>query len=250
MKVLGVIPSRYASSRFPGKPLADLCGKSMVRRVYEQCARAEVLNQVVVATDDDRIDKHVKGFGGHCIMTSSNHPNGTSRCLEVVEWLEKTGETFDVVINIQGDEPFIESDQIGQLAEMFLSTETQIASLIHRIDKPEELWSPHVVKVVRKLNGDALYFSRQAIPFLRDEKTDEWLKQAVFFKHLGIYAFRVEVLKQIARLKASALEQAEKLEQLRWLENGYSIKLGITDYEGIGVDTPDDLAKLINKVCE
>lgn len=250
MKVLGVIPSRYASSRFPGKPLADLCGKSMVRRVYEQCARAEVLNQVVVATDDDRIDKHVKDFGGHCIMTSPNHPNGTSRCLEVVEWLEKTGETFDVVINIQGDEPFIEPDQIGQLAGMFQSKETQIASLIHRIDKPEELWSPHVVKVVRKLNGDALYFSRQAIPFLRDEKTDDWLKQAVFFKHLGIYAFRVEVLKQITRLKASALEQAEKLEQLRWLENGYSIKLGITDYEGVGVDTPDDLAKLINKVCE
>ncbi len=250
MKILGVIPSRYASSRFPGKPLADLCGKSMVRRVYEQCVGAEVLNKVVVATDDDRIDKHVKNFGGNCIMTSPNHLNGTSRCLEVVERLEKTGETFDVVINIQGDEPFIEPDQIEQLAEMFQSTETQIASLIHRIDKPEELWSPHVVKVVRKLNGDALYFSRQAIPFLRDEKTDDWLKQALFFKHLGIYAFRVEVLKQITRLKASALEQAEKLEQLRWLENGYSIKLGITDYEGVGVDTPDDLAKLINKACE
>jgi len=250
MKILGVIPSRYASTRFPGKPLAVICGKSMIQRVYEQSASSSLLDKLVVATDDKRIEQHVNSFGGNCMLTSQQHPNGTSRCLEVVKALEKHNEYFDVVVNIQGDEPFIQPAQIEQLIALFSDENTEISSLINLLTDPEDLWSPHVVKVVRDLNGLALYFSRQPIPYLRDVPKEDWLNKSSFFKHLGLYAYRTDILEQIVKLEPSPLEQFEKLEQLRWLENGFKIRLNLTDYKGVGVDTPDDLAKLINNPCE
>ncbi len=249
MKVLGIIPSRYASTRFPGKPLADICGKTMVQRVYEQANATVDVEQVVVATDDKRIVQHVKNFGGNVMLTGSNHANGTSRCLEVVEKLEKQGHYFDVVMNIQGDEPLIQPDQISQLIALFSNETTDIATLAHRIREVEELMNPNAVKVVTGTQQQALYFSRQAIPFVRGENPENRLGKIDFYKHLGIYAYRTSVLKKIVLLPPGKLEQAEKLEQLRWLENGFVIKVGITDYEGVGVDTPEDLAKLINKIC-
>jgi 3-deoxy-manno-octulosonate cytidylyltransferase (CMP-KDO synthetase) len=248
MKVLGVIPSRYASSRFPGKPLADICGKSMIRRVYEQVNQAG-LETVVVATDDERIQKHVVGFGGKALLTGMHHPNGTSRCIEVLGQLEQQGNHFDLVINIQGDEPFIRPEQIHQLIDLFQDSATDIGTLIHRITQAEELHNPNTVKVVTGVQSQALYFSRQAIPFVRGQKAGKWLDYASFYKHIGIYAFRADVLKKIGSLPSGKLENAEKLEQLRWLENGLMIKTKTTDYKGIGVDTPEDLRKLINKIC-
>ena len=249
MKVLGIIPSRYASTRFPGKALADICGKTMVQRVYEQAKTAAGVEMVMVATDDERIARNVESFGGRVMLTSSNHANGTSRCLEVVEKLEKQGRTFDVVINIQGDEPLIKPEQIGRLVALFQDEKTDIATLIHPIEKADELMNPNVVKVVTGIQKQALYFSRQAIPFVRGEKIENWPGKTAVYKHLGIYAYRTPVLKKIVLLSPGRLEQAESLEQLRWLENGFVIKADITDYEGVGVDTPEDLAKLINKIC-
>ncbi len=249
MKVLGIIPSRYASTRFPGKPLADICGKSMVQRVYEQAEATAEVERVVVATDDKRIVRNVESFGGNVMLTGSSHANGTSRCLEVVEKLEKQGHYFDVVMNIQGDEPLIQPDQISQLIALFSNETTDIATLAHRIREVEELMNPNAVKVVTGTQQQALYFSRQAIPFVRGENPENRLGKIDFYKHLGIYAYRTSVLKKIVLLPPGKLEQAEKLEQLRWLENGFVIKVGITDYEGVGVDTPEDLAKLINKIC-
>jgi len=249
MKVLGVIPSRYASTRFPGKPLADICGKSMVQRVYEQANATEDVEMVVVATDDERIARHVESFGGNVMLTDSNHANGTSRCLEVVEKLEKARHSFDVVINIQGDEPLIQPEQISQLIALFPNETTDIATLAHPIKDVEELMNPNVVKIVMGAQKQALYFSRQAIPFVRDEKPGNRLGKVNFYKHLGIYAYRTSVLKKIVVLPPGKLEQAEKLEQLRWLENNLVIIVGITDYEGVGVDTPEDITKLINKIC-
>jgi len=248
MKVLGIIPSRYASTRFPGKPLADICGKSMVQRVYEQATAAQT-DLVVVATDDERIASHVATFGGNVMLTGSHHSNGTSRCLEVVEKLERQGQTFDIVVNIQGDEPLIQPEHIRQLIALFQDETTDIGTLIHPINNVGELMDPNAVKVVTGTQKQALYFSRQAIPFVRDIKSDQWHGKTSFFKHLGIYAYRTSVLKEIVLLPPGKLEQAEKLEQLRWLENGYIIKAEITDYKGIGVDTPEDLTKLINKIC-
>ena len=249
MKVLGIIPSRYASTRFPGKPLADICGKSMVRRVYEQAIATADVEMVLVATDDERIEQHVKSFGGKVMLTQTSHPNGTSRCREVVERLEKRGQTFDVVVNIQGDEPFIQPDQIRQLVALFRDEKTDIATLAHPIVDVEELMNPNAVKVVVGVQKQALYFSRQAIPFVRGESQGAWIQKADFYKHLGIYAYRNSALKKIVLLPPGKLEAAENLEQLRWLENDFVIKVGITDYEGIGVDTPEDLTKLINKIC-
>ncbi len=249
MKVLGIIPSRYASTRFPGKSLADICGKTMVQRVYEQAKAAAGVEMVMVATDDERIVRNVESFGGSVMLTSSNHANGTSRCFEVVEKLEKQGRTFDVVINIQGDEPLIQPEQIGKLIDLFQDEKTDIATLIHPIEKADELMNPNVVKVVTGIQKQALYFSRQAIPFVRGEKTENWPGKTDAYKHLGIYAYRTSVLKKIVLLPPGRLEQAESLEQLRWLENGFVIKADITDYEGAGVDTPEDLTKLINKIC-
>jgi len=244
MKILGIIPSRYASTRFPGKPLAMIDGKSMIQRVYEQASKSPLLTKVVVATDDSRIFEHVRNFGGNVVMTSENHLNGTSRCLEV---LAKSDENYDVVVNIQGDEPFIDPEQINQVAELFENSEAEIATLVKKIDGSTELFNPNVVKAVFDREKKALFFSRQPIPFLRGIPKEEWLRKHDFFKHIGIYAYRCDVLKKIVKLKPSELEKAENLEQLRWLENGFNINVQVTAIEAVSIDTPDDLLKLTNK---
>ena len=250
MKVLGVIPSRYQSTRFPGKPLADIMGKSMIFRVYEQASKSDLINELVVATDDERIADHVRAFNGQVMMTSENHENGTSRCLEVLESLNKEGKEFDVVINIQGDEPFIQPAQINQIIGLFDDGETEIASLASRIAEKSELFDPNVVKIVMDPKGRALYFSRQTIPFVRGIESETWLEANTFYKHIGIYAYKSSILKKINDLEVTHLEKTEKLEQLRWLENNLIIRLGITDYKGVGIDTPEDITKLINNSCD
>lgn len=244
MKIIGIIPARYASTRFPGKPLAMIQGKSMINRVYKQALKAKSLSKVVVATDDSRIFDHINNFGGNVVMTAKNHLNGSSRCLEVIE---NSNEQFDAVINIQGDEPYIDPEQINQLAALFKKQNVEIATLVKKVQTEEELFNPNVVKVVFDNNMQALFFSRQAIPFLRGIKMDEWITEHSFYKHIGIYGYRPGILKEIVSLAPAELERVESLEQLRWIENGYSIKLGITTLEGDAVDTPEDLLKLTNK---
>lgn len=245
MKILGVIPARYASSRFPGKPLADIGGKSMIRRVYEQAQIAANLDQLIVATDDSRIYEHVKSWGGLVEMTSSHHLSGTDRCHEI---LQKQKDKFDVIVNIQGDEPFIDPAQIEKVTESFINKGTQICSLAKKISNSEELFSPNSVKVVIGENKKALYFSRAVIPFLRGIEEEDYLKKASFYKHLGIYAFRSTVLAEISQLPTSDLEKAESLEQLRWLSAGFQINMEITEKEGTAIDSPEDLLKLTNKI--
>ena len=241
MKIVGIIPSRYASSRFPGKPLADINGKSMIRRVYEQAGKAECLNEVIVATDDQQIFDHVKSWSGEVVMTNKDHPSGTDRCREAYE---KIGGKFDYIINIQGDEPFIEPEQINSLASL-LDGETELATLIKEIQDPADIINPNVVKVVR--GEHALYFSRSPIPHFRDASIEKWLEQHVYFRHVGIYAYRSDILDKITQLPQGKLEKAESLEQLRWLENGFKIKVGETFFENIGIDTPEDLARVMRK---
>jgi len=246
MKIAGIIPARWASTRFPGKPLAEIGGKTMIRRVYEQCLKCDALTRVIVATDDERIAGEVEGFGGTVLMTSPHHTSGTERCCETVELLEQRGENFEAVINIQGDEPFIDPQQIMQVALLLQKSNAGIATLIKKIDAPEMLSNPNVVKVVVANDGKALYFSRAAIPFMRNGK-DEKPENHLFYRHVGIYGYRTEVLKKLVSLPEGLLEQAEKLEQLRWLEHGFSVFTGITDFESIAVDTPEDLSKIFNK---
>lgn len=244
MKVLAVIPARYASTRFPGKPLAMIHGKPMIQRVYEQCLKAGSIDEVVVATDDERIADAVKGFNGNVVITSPAHKSGTERCNEVAGKYGNEGKSFDIVINIQGDEPFIEPSQIDLTASCFDDDEVEIGTLIKKIDNPADIFDPNVVKVVTGSDGTALFFSRQAIPFLRGVETEKWIERHDYFKHIGIYAYRTNVLKTIAGLSSTPLEKAESLEQLRWLENGYKIKTLRTTFESISVDTPEDLEKL------
>lgn len=246
MKILGVIPSRYASTRFPGKPLVDIQGKSMIRRVYEQARKASTLSKVVVATDDERIFNHVKEFGGEVLMTSKSHDNGTSRCHEALNKLQNDAG-FDVVINIQGDEPFIEPTQIDMLCKLFLMPEADIGTLVKKIQQEEELSDENVVKVVFGNQKRAMYFSRQAIPFARGKQKSDWIIQHDYYKHIGIYGYMADVLNKIVRLNEGKLEKTEKLEQLRWLENSYRILVDITDIESIAIDTPEDLSKFNNK---
>jgi len=243
MNILGVIPARYGSTRFPGKPLAMIGDKTMIQRVYEQCLKTSSLSKVIVATDDDRIFNHVKSWSGNVAMTSENHQSGTDRCNEV---LSLQNEEFDVVVNIQGDEPFIEPSQIENLTESFANPATQISSLAKKITKSEELFNPNSVKVVIGDQGQALYFSRSVIPFIRGAKEEEFLQKHEFYKHLGIYAYRSQILKEICELDSSKLELAESLEQLRWLSAGYQISMQITQIEGVSIDTPEDLSKLTN----
>ena len=243
MKVLGVIPSRYASSRFPGKPLVDIKGKTMVQRVYLQAQKAKSIDKVIVATDDQRIFDHVKSWGGEVVMTSSEHPSGTDRCREVLE-LQKS--VFDVVVNIQGDEPYIDPSQIESVVKQFENPETQIASLAKKIASFKELFSPNTVKVIIGENKKALYFSRAAIPYLRGVDLEEYLNMGTFFKHIGLYAYRADTLTKITELPISDLEKSEALEQLRWLSAGFQINMGITTIEGLSVDTPEDLLILTN----
>lgn len=241
MRFVGIIPARYASQRFPGKPLAILGGKTVIQRVYEQVGK--VLDDVYVATDDDRIKNTVEGFGGKAIMTSPNHKSGTDRIEEAVE---KIGGDFDVVINIQGDEPFIHESQIKELCACFDDADTQIATL----GKPftaemgmEALENPNSPKIVVDNRGYAMYFSRSVIPYIRNTRREEWIGQFPYLKHIGLYAYRRDVLRQVTQLPQSSLEIAESLEQLRWLQNGYKIKVGLTDVETVGIDTPEDLQR-------
>lgn len=241
MKFIGIIPARYASTRFPAKPLAILGGKPVIQRVYEQVAG--VLDEAYVATDDERIEAAVKSFGGKVVMTSINHKSGTDRCYEAYT---KVGHGYDVVVNIQGDEPFIQHSQLEVVKACFEDTTTQIATLVKPFipedgfDALENVNSP---KVVVNKNMNALYFSRSIIPFQRNADKEDWLKGHTYYKHIGLYAYRPDVLKEITSLSQSSLEMAESLEQLRWLENGYTIKVGVSEVETIGIDTPQDLAR-------
>ncbi len=240
MKTLGIIPSRYASTRFPGKPLIDINGKSMIQRVYEQAKKASCLFDVVVATDDTKIFEHINSFGGKVIMTSDSHESGTDRCAEV---LKSMGEDYDVVINIQGDEPFINPKQIDQLCSCFDDEKTDIATLVKKIDTEEELFNTNRPKVDIDTNNFARMFSRNAIPEISNLNQSEWLSEQPYFKHIGIYGYRARVLNKISKLPPSPLEIKERLEQLRWLENGYKIKVATTSFEAIAIDTPADLKK-------
>lgn len=240
---VGIIPARYASTRFPGKPLAEIAGKSMIQRVYEQVS--SILDCVYVATDDPRIFDAVEAFGGKVVMTSEKHKSGTDRCYEAYE---KTATNKQIIINIQGDEPFISPSQIETICACFDQPETQIATLVKPFspaDNVEALQNPNSPKVVLNKNNEAMFFSRSIIPYNRGGDANEWLKLHTYYKHIGLYAYRADVLKEITRLPQSLLEIAESLEQLRWLENGYKIKVGMTDTETIGIDTPEDLEKAI-----
>ena len=238
MKFIGIIPARYASTRFPGKPLAMLGGRTVIQRVYEQAAA--VLEEAYVATDDERIFKAVEEFGGRVVMTRQDHKSGTDR---IEEAAEKIGTQADVIINIQGDEPFIQKSQIETLKSLFENSETQIGTLGKKFESIEAATNPNSPKIVTDKNGSALYFSRSVIPYIRGKEQTEWLQHFPFLKHLGLYAYRRDVLRQITQLPQSPLEMAESLEQLRWLENGYRIRVGLTDMETVGIDTPDDLRR-------
>ncbi|MCE2994884.1 MAG: 3-deoxy-manno-octulosonate cytidylyltransferase [Cyclobacteriaceae bacterium] len=236
-KIIGIIPARYASTRFPGKPLADLGGQSMIERVYKQVKKAKSLHKVVVATEHELIYDHVKSFGGDVCMTSENHPSGTDRCYEA---LLLENEKYDYAINIQGDEPFIQSDQIDLLAS-YLDGQTELATLIKKIDTYEQLNSASEVKVTFNTQNEALYFSRAIIPFIQKIDSSQWLSHYEFYKHVGMYAYRTDILRAITKLELSALEKVESLEQLRWLENGFKIKVAKTTVETMCVDTPEEL---------
>ncbi len=242
MKILGIIPSRFASTRFPGKPLVDIDGKSMIQRVYEQCVKSKRLFKVVIATDDDRILNHVLDFGGNAIMTSPQHLSGTDRCAEIVK--KEEASDWSVVINIQGDEPYIHPDQIDLLCSTFDSAETQISTLVKKITTTDELFNHNNVKVVLNKKNEAIYFSRSPIPYNRNFPEQEWLKHSTYYKHIGIYGYRSDVLLEIAELAKTNLEMTESLEQLRWIENAYVIKAAITSLDSIAIDTPEDLAKV------
>ena len=250
-KFIGIIPARYASTRFPGKPLAMLCGKSIIQRVYEKAS--DVLDTVYVATDDDRIFSHVESFGGKVIMTSPDHQSGTDRVFEAASGIIDSAATGSdsssvVIINIQGDEPFIAKSQIETLCSCFDDPTTDIATLGKAFSDIDAIENPNSPKIVTTVDGYAMYFSRSPIPYCRNAQRDGWIADAKnngasYLKHIGVYAYRYPVLESITRLPQSPLELTEKLEQLRWLQNGYRIKVGITDVETIGIDTPEDFKR-------
>lgn len=249
MKFLAIIPARYGSTRFPGKPLADIGGKLMIKRVYEQCCK--VFNDVYVATDDQRILDAVENFGGRAVLTSPEHPNGTSRVLEAMYKIEALfGEKCECVVNIQGDEPFVEPRQIRELVSCFDAgksgkiSETQVATLAKRFLPGEDIFNPNTPKVVFGKDGTALYFSRSPIPFVRDREKESWVSCYPFFRHIGLYGYRREALIKIASLEPTPLESAENLEQLRWLENGICIVVAETSFESHSIDTPGDIELL------
>lgn len=250
MKYIGIIPARYASTRFPGKPLAMVGDQSMIMRVYKQAKKAKSISEVFVATDDARIFDHVMTFGGRAIMTSEKHPSGTDRVFEAATKIISGPDAFKntVIINIQGDEPFISPTAIDILSGSFEDTEIGIATLIKKITAKEELSNPNVVKVITGKSRRAIYFSRSPMPHLRGIELSDWISKYSYYKHIGIYAYRAEILRELAKLEPSPLELAEGLEQLRWLDNGYAIHTELTDYESIAIDTPEDLSKITNKV--
>ena len=238
MKFIAIIPARFASTRFPGKPLALLGGKTVIQRVYEQAL--SVLPEAYVATDDERIYQAVESFGGRAIMTRADHKSGTDR---IEEAAEKISTDADVIINIQGDKPFVQASQILTLQRLFDAPETQIGTLGKRFEEMDAVINPNSPKIVCDLRGFALYFSRNVIPYIRGREPQDWIDHYPYLKHLGIYAYRREVLREVTSLPQSPLEVAESLEQLRWLENGYRIRVGLTDVETVGIDTPEDLQR-------
>ncbi len=240
MKILGIIPSRYDSTRFPGKPLVDIQGKTMIQRVYERASESEQLNRVVVATDDSRIYDHVKAFGGEAVMTSSAHQSGTDRCVEAYQILN---EKYDAVINIQGDEPVIKPCQLNLLAFCFNDDDCEIATLAVKIKTTDILFDSSKIKLVLDSYNNVIYFSRHPIPY-QQKPAETWLENHDYLKHVGIYGFRSDILLELGKIPASSLEQAESLEQLRWMENGYKIKVKTTDFDSISVDLPTDLYRV------
>ena len=238
MKFIGIIPARYASTRFPGKPLALLGGKPVIQHVYEKVAA--VLEAAYVATDDERIYDVVKSFGGQVVMTRTDHKSGTDR---IEEAIEKIGGEWDVVVNVQGDEPFVAKSQLDTICHCFDDPTTQIATLGKPFESIEAVQNPNSPKIVVDNMGFAMYFSRSVIPYVRGKEKSSWLTHYPFLKHLGIYAYRKDVLRQVTQLPQSSLEIAESLEQLRWLQNGFKIKVGTTDVETVGIDTPQDLER-------
>ena len=238
MKFIGIIPARYASTRFPGKPLALLGGKPVIQHVYEKVAA--VLEAAYVATDDERIYDAVKSFGGQVVMTRTDHKSGTDR---IEEAIEKIGGEWDVVVNVQGDEPFVAKSQLDTICHCFDDPTTQIATLGKPFESMEAVQNPNSPKIVVDNMGFAMYFSRSVIPYVRGKEESSWLTHYPFLKHLGIYAYRKDVLRQVTQLPQSSLEIAESLEQLRWLQNGFKIKVGTTDVETVGIDMPQDLER-------
>ena len=244
MQILGIIPSRYASTRFPGKPLAMIGSKTMIHRVYERASQA--FDDVVVATDDQRIFDEVTNFGGKVVMTSEKHQSGTDRCAEAAKiYSAQTGKTFAAVINIQGDEPFVDPDQLRQLGSLFNDSSVEIATLVKRAKTSDEVFSENTAKVIVNTNNEAVYFSRSPIPFYRGKEREQWVSSHVYYRHIGVYAYRSDILQKITLLPQSGLELAERLEQNRWIENAYKIKVCLTDFEGLAVDTPEDLEKIL-----
>ena len=243
--IAGIIPARYASSRFPGKPLIDIRGKSMIRRVYEEAAKSILLGTVVVATDDERIADHVTSFGGSAVMTSPDHASGTDRCLEAMQLL---GEHIKYVINIQGDEPFINYRQIDELAAVLSEGTVELATQMIKVNTTEELFDTGEVKIVLNEQLEALYFSRMVIPFLKGVAEQDWHLHHSYYRHVGMYAYRADVLEKIAQLPVSSLEQAESLEQLRWLQHGFRIKCITTHFESHCIDTPEDVEKVLKRM--
>ncbi|MFW6226471.1 MAG: 3-deoxy-manno-octulosonate cytidylyltransferase [Bacteroidota bacterium] len=242
MRFICIIPARYSSTRFPGKPLAEIGGKRMIERVYQQATAS--FHEVWVATDDIRIERAVSEFGGKAVITSLDHKSGTDRCAEAIIKIEASmQEEYDVVVNIQGDEPFIHPSQLGELKKCFDLEDTQIASLIKPIHVNEDIFNPNLPKVIFNQSLQAIYFSRSPIPFVRDHKMERWHNHHQFYRHIGLYAYRKNVLLELTKLQPSNLEKAESLEQNRWIENGFRIQLGITQQESIGIDTPEDLLR-------
>jgi 3-deoxy-manno-octulosonate cytidylyltransferase (CMP-KDO synthetase) len=245
--IIGIIPARFASTRFPGKPLIDIAGKSMIERVYRQALKSRYLSKVVVATDNEAIVEKVQGFGGNVCLTAPDHPSGTDRCAEV---LRKLDLTCDAIVNIQGDEPFIDPAQIDLLCACFEDNDTKLATLIKRIDSADVLFNPNSPKVIIDHEKFAIYFSRHPIPFIRGQEAEDWLQRHTFFQHIGIYGYRPDTLRKITELAPSSLERAESLEQLRWIESGFRIKTAVTTLESIAIDTPDDLERIVSSLPE
>lgn len=241
MKIIGIIPARYASTRFPGKPLIQIAGKSMLQRVYEQSIKADQLTDVIIATDDDRIATHAESFGGKVVLTKSNHPSGTDRCYEA---LLNANISADYVINIQGDEPFIDPIQINELATI-CDGQTELATQMIPVDNHEVLFDTGEVKIVLNTNQEALYFSRMVIPFIKGVNQTEWHLHHPYYRHVGMYAYRTDILQKITALSPSSLENAESLEQLRWIQNGFKIKLVQTKFDSHCIDTPEDIEKVL-----
>ncbi|WP_291722922.1 3-deoxy-manno-octulosonate cytidylyltransferase [Bernardetia sp.] len=242
MKIIAIIPARYASSRFPAKVLADINGKPMIQRVFEQAKKSSKLDEVFIATDNQIVFDKVKTFTSNVLMTKDTHISGTDRIAEAALLLEEKNAEFDFIINIQGDEPFIHPEQIDGLADILLKNkDTQLATLVSEIKESETLFDVNVVKAIFDINYKAIYFSRNPIPFVRNTEKENWLSENTFYRHIGMYAYQKDVLQQITKLSPSKLELAESLEQLRWIENGFEIQVAITPYESIGIDTPQDL---------